>query len=154
VARYVLGRPNVISSMRRMAIAVTALAFAGMAASCGTAPHAAGTTVGLGQQDAGRTVQVVVGDTVRVTLTEDRPVPGSSLSWDVTSSQASVLQAGAITRNPLAVTPVGKDTYTADFLALAAGQALLDAHGTTSCEAMAKAFCPDRDFKITIVVTG
>ena len=153
MARYVLGRSDVISSMRRMAIAVAALAFAGVV-SCGTATHAAGTTVGLTQQDAGRTVQVRVGDTVRVTLTEDRPVPGSSLSWDVTSSLASVLQAGAVTRNPPAITPVGKDTYTADFLALAAGQAVLDAHGATSCEAMAKAFCPDRDFKITVVVTG
>jgi hypothetical protein len=50
------------------------------------------------------------------------------------------------------MTPVGSDTYTADFLALTSGQALLNAHGTTSCEAMAKASCPDRAFQITVVV--
>ncbi len=115
---------------------------------------AANSTVVLGQQDAGRTVHVMVGDTVRVTLTEDRPVPGSSLTWEVTSSLMSVLQAGAVTRNPPTLTPVGKDTYTADFLASAAGQAVLDAHGTTSCEAMAKAFCPDREFTLTVIVAA
>jgi hypothetical protein len=95
---------------------------------------------------------VNVGDTVRVKLVEDRPVPGSSLSWDVTSSLPSVLQAGSVTRNPATMTPVGSDTYTADFLALTAGQTTLNAHGTTSCEAMAKANCPDRVFEITVVV--
>jgi len=132
---------------------MAALAFAGVMASCGTTSHAAGNTVVLGQQDAGRTVQVKVGDTVRVQLIEDRPVPGSSLKWDVTGSQPSVLQAGAVTRNPATMTPVGSDTYTADFLALSSGQAMLDAHGTTSCEAMLKTACPDRDFKITVIVS-
>lgn len=133
-------------------MALAALAFAGMSAGCGPTAHAANTTVVLGLQDAGRTVQVKVGDTVRVTLTEDRPVPGSSLTWDVTSSRPSVLQARAVKRDPPTLTPVGKDAYTADFLALTSGQAVLAAHGITSCEAMAKAFCPDRDLKITIVV--
>ena len=135
-------------------MALTAMVVAGMAASCGTTTHAPSTTVVLGQQDAGRSVQARVGDTVRVTLTEDRPVPGSSLVWGVTSSLPSVLQAGAVTRNPATVTPVGSDTYTADFLAVSSGQAVLDAHGTTSCEAMAKQNCPDRDLKITVVVMG
>ncbi len=135
-------------------MALAALAFAGTSACCGPTTPAASTAVVLGQQDAGRTVQVMVGDTVRVTLTEDRPVPGSSLTWDVTSSLPSVLQAGAVTRTPPTLTPVGNDTYTADFLALTSGQAVLDAHGTTSCEAMAKAYCPDRDFKITVIVVA
>jgi hypothetical protein len=138
--------------MRRMAVALAALAFAGLTASCGAVTHAAGGTVELGQQDAGRTVQVNVGDTVRIKLVEDRPVPGSSVTWAVTSSLPSVLEAGTVTRNPATVTPVGSDTYTADFLALTGGQALLNAHGTTSCEAMAKASCPDRAFQITVVV--
>jgi protein involved in polysaccharide export with SLBB domain len=138
--------------MRRLAVVLAALAFAGLAASCGAVTHAAGGTVELGQQDAGRTVQVNVGDTVRVKLMEDRPVPGSSVTWAVTSSLPSVLKAGSVTRNPAAMTPVGSDTYTADFLALTGGQALLNAHGITSCEAMAKANCPDRAFEITVVV--
>jgi hypothetical protein len=135
-----------------MAVAVAALGFAGVTASCGAVTHAAGGTVELGLQDAGRTVQVSVGDTVRIKLVEDRPVPGSSVTWDVTTSLPSVLQAGTVTRNPATIKPVGSDTYTADFLALTGGQALLNAHGTTSCEAMAKASCPDRAFQITVVV--
>jgi hypothetical protein len=138
--------------MRRTAVALAALAFAGLIASCGAVTHAAGGTVELGQQDAGRTVQVNVGDTIRIKLVEDRPVPGSSVTWDVTSSLPSVLQAGTVTRDPATMTPVGSDTYTADFLALTGGQALLNAHGTTSCEAMAKASCPDRAFQITVAV--
>jgi len=138
--------------MRRIAVALAALAFAGLAAGCGAVTHASGSTVELGQQDAGRTVQVSVGDTIRIKLVEDRPVPGSSVTWAVTSSVPSVLQAGSVTRNPATMTPVGSDTYTADFLAVTGGQALLNAHGTTSCEAMAKANCPDRDFQITVVV--
>jgi len=138
--------------MRRIAVALAALAFAGLAAGCGAVTHASGSTVELGQQDAGRTVQVSVGDTIRIKLVEDRPVPGSSVTWAVTSSVPSVLQAGSVTRNPATMTPVGSDTYTADFLAVTGGQALLNAHGTTSCEAMAKVNCPDRDFQITVVV--
>jgi predicted secreted protein len=137
-----------------MAVTLAALGFAFLAASCGTTTHAAGATVVLGENDAGHTVKANVGDTVRVTLVENRPVPGSSLTWNVTSSDPSVLQPGAVTRNPATITPVGSDTYTADFLALKNGQAVLDAHGTTSCEAMVKTACPDRDFKITVVVSG
>lgn len=123
---------------------------------CGTSTTpAAGSTVVLGQADAGRTVQVKVGDTVRVTLEEDFPVPGSALVWNATSLDASVLQQRQVTRSPKVQSGPGThDTYTADFRAIAAGQAALDAHGTTSCEAMAKENCPDRDFKITIVVTS
>jgi hypothetical protein len=138
--------------MRRIAVALAVLAFACLSAGCGAVTHAAGSTVELGQQDAGRTVQVNVGDTVRIKLVEDRPVPGSSVIWAVTSSLPSVLQAGTVTRDPATMTPVGSDTYTADFMAVTAGQALLNAHGTTSCEAMAKSSCPDRVFQITVVV--
>jgi hypothetical protein len=140
--------------MKRIAVTLAALGFSILAASCGATTHAAGSTVMLGEKDAGRTVQVNVGDAVRVTLVENRPVPGSSLTWSVTSSDPSVVQPGAVTRNPATVTPVGSDTYTADFLALKSGQAVLDAHGTTSCEAMVKTACPDRDLMITVVVTG
>lgn len=73
----------------------------------------------------------------------------------MTSLDASVLQQRLVTRSPRVQSGPGThDTYTADFRASAAGQALLDGHGTTSCEAMAKQNCPDRDFKITVVVTN
>jgi predicted secreted protein len=141
--------------MRLAIVGLSVLALA-IASGCGasTSP-AAGSTVVLGEADAGRTVQVKVGDTVRVTLEEDFPVPGSALVWDVTSHDASVLQQGKVTRSPRSQSGLGAhDTYTADFHAGAAGQAVLDAHGATSCEAMAKENCPDRDFNITIVVTS
>jgi predicted secreted protein len=126
-------------------------------AACGgaTGSTAAGSTVVLGQSDAGRTIQVRTGDTIKVTLQEDFPVPGSSLVWDVSSLDTSVLQAATVTRSPQVRSgPGGQDTYTAEFRAVASGQAALDAHGTTSCEAMAKQFCPDRDFTITVVVSS
>jgi hypothetical protein len=48
--------------------------------------------------------------------------------------------------------PGRTDTYTADFTAVSAGQAKLDAKGATSCEAMAKSGCPDQALSFTIVV--
>jgi hypothetical protein len=126
---------------------------------CGSAaappPPASGNPVLVGQADAGRTIQVRTGDTVRITLEDDYPVPGSSVVWNVTSSNEAVLALGAVLRSTAVPSGPGKhDTYTADFSARAAGQAVLDAHGTTTCEAMAKQNCPDRDFKITVIVTG
>ena len=141
-----------------MRLAILNLAVIALVAitSCGlVTTRAPGSTVVLGQADAGRTVQVKVGDTVRVTLEEDVPVPGSSLVWNVTSLEPSVLRRGPVIRSPQVRSgPATHDTYMADFGAIAAGQAVLDARGATSCEAMAKQNCPDRDFKITVVVTS
>ena len=126
---------------------------------CGSAAApaspASGITVVIGQADAGRTVQVKVGDTVRVTLQDDYPVPGSSVIWNVASSNQAVLTPGAVLRStPMPSGPGKHDTYTGDFSAKAPGQAILDARGTTTCEAMTKQNCPDRDFKVPVVVTG
>jgi hypothetical protein len=126
---------------------------------CGSAAApaapAGGSTVVVGPADAGRTVQVKVGDTVRVTLQDDYPVPGSSVIWTVASSNEAVLTPGATLRSTPVPSGPGKHAiYTGDFSAKAPGQAVLDAHGTTTCEAMTKQNCPDRDFKITVVVTG
>lgn len=132
------------------------IALAVAVGACG-APAATGghSTFLLGAADAGRTVRVQVGDTVRVALEEDFPVPGSSLVWDVTSSAPSVLQRGAVTRSPKVMgVPGGHDTYSADFKAVGSGPAVLDAHGATTCEAMAKQNCPDRDFTITVIVSS
>jgi FtsP/CotA-like multicopper oxidase with cupredoxin domain len=124
---------------------------------CGSVPTpaapASGSTVAVGQAEAGQTVQVKVGDTVRVTLQDGFPVPGAALVWNVTSANETVLAPAAISRStPVPSGPGRYDTYTADFHANAAGQAVLDAHGATSCEAMPKQNCPDRDFRITVVV--
>jgi hypothetical protein len=82
------------------------------------------------------------------------PGPGSSLVWNVTSSPTTILQPGVVTRTPQVKNGPGRtDTYTAEFRAISAGQAVLDAKGATTCEAMAKQNCPDHDFTITVVVT-
>jgi hypothetical protein len=81
-------------------------------------------------------------------------VPGSSLVWTVTASPAGVLKFVSENRSPQVrgTGPGRTDTYTADFLAAGAGQAVLDAKGATTCEAMAKSGCPDQHFTITVVV--
>jgi len=70
------------------------------------------------------------------------------------ASPDSVLKAGAWTRSDQVRDsgPGRTDTYTAEFKAVAAGQAKLDAKGVTSCEAMAKSGCPDQALSFTIVV--
>ena len=149
------GRQSVPSLMRLAILSLVVIALAAISGCSVLATRAPSSTVVLGQADAGRMVQVKVGDTVRVTLEEDFPVPGSSLVWNVTSLEPSVLRQGPVIRSPQVRSGPGThDTYMADFGAIAAGQAVLDAHGATSCEAMAKQNCPDRDFKITVVVTS
>jgi hypothetical protein len=124
------------------------------AVSCGGTPASAGTTTVLKQTDAGKTFNLHGGDTVRVVLVDTYPVPGSSLVWTVAASPAGVLKAGAWSRSAQVrgSGPGRTDTYTAEFLAAGAGQAVLDANGATSCEAMAKSGCPDQHFTITVVV--
>jgi predicted secreted protein len=137
--------------MRFLAAPLALLIFA-----CGSANVTpAAQTVTLGEKDAGTTVQVRSGDTVQVQLKDSFPVPGSSLVWDVSSSDPSVLTAVKTDRKPPVRSGLGgSDTYTASFKAGGTGQAALNAHGATTCEAMAKQFCPDRNFAITIVVAA
>ena len=121
---------------------------------CGSAvtpaPHA---TLVVGEADAGKTFQATIGETVRVKLRESFPVPGSSLVWDVTSNAPSVLAASKVTRDPVQRPLTGQVSYTADFAAAAGGTAQLIARGSTTCEAMPKQGCPDRDFTITVIVS-
>jgi FtsP/CotA-like multicopper oxidase with cupredoxin domain len=122
-------------------------------AACGTVSQApVGRTILVGQAQAGQTVQAHVGDTVRVRLTDQFPVPGSSVVWDVSSSSPSVLVLNA-TVSPSPRPMHGEATYSADFAAQAAGQAQLLAHAATSCEAMPKLNCPDQRFTITVVIS-
>jgi hypothetical protein len=125
------------------------------AVACGSGPAPGSRTIDLVEKDAGTTVQVRAGDTVRVQLVESFPVPGSSLVWDVMSSDPAVLSVIKAERTPQARGgPGGTDTYTAFFSAAVAGQATLTAHGATTCEAMAKQGCPDRNFTVSVVVAG
>jgi hypothetical protein len=138
---------GILVSLGLLAIAVTG--------ACGSVPGpGAGTTIVLHQTDAGKTFNVRGGDTVRIVLDDNYPVPGSSLVWTVASSPTTILQPGVMSRSPQvrASGPGRTDTYTADFRAMSAGQAVLDAKGATTCEAMAKSSCPDQHFTITVVV--
>jgi predicted secreted protein len=124
------------------------------AGACGGMPvPAGGTTIVLHQTDAGKTFNVRGGDTVKIVLHDNYPVPGSSLVWTVASSPATILQPGAASRTPKVKNGPGRtDTYTAEFHAVSAGQAVLEAKGATTCEAMAKSSCPDQHFTITVIV--
>ena len=125
------------------------------AVACGSATVAPAGTVDLGEKDAGSTVHVKSGDTLRMQLVESFPVPGSSLVWNVTTTDPAVLSLIKADRTPQVRSgPGGSDTYTVFFNASHAGRASLDAHGATSCEALAKQSCPDRNFTITVVVAG
>ena len=109
----------------------------------------------LGEKDAGTTIHARVGDSIRVQLVESFPVPGSSLVWDVTTSDPTVLAVVKTERTPQVRSgPGGNDNYTATLSAAGAGHALLNAVGATTCEAMVKQSCPDRNFTITVVVAG
>ena len=110
-------------------------------------------TLVLGEADAGKTVQVRIGDIIQVKLVESFPVPGSSLVWDVSSSAPSVLAAGKVARDPAQRPRIGQVAYTAEFSARADGQAQLIARGSTTCEAMTKEGCPNRGFTIAVNVS-
>jgi hypothetical protein len=140
--------------MKALLVTLSVLALAAVAA-CGGAPvPAASKTIVLAQTDAGKTFTVHGGDTLRIVLSDNYPVPGSSLVWNVAGAPTSILQTGSVTRSPQVRNGPGRtDTYTAEFKALSAGQAVLDAKGTTTCEAMQKSNCPDQHFTITVVVT-
>ena len=140
--------------MQKILVGVSVLAVAVVCACGGTAAQAGGKTVSLVEADAAKTFTVRGGDTIHITLQDTYPVPGSSLVWNVGSSASTVLQPGVTTRSEQVRSGPGRtDTYTADFLAVGAGQAVLGAKGATTCEAMAKSNCPDRQFTINVVVT-
>jgi hypothetical protein len=144
----------VIANVKGILISLGLFVIAAAGACGGVPAPPAGSTVLLHQTDGGKTVSVRGGDTVRVVLDDDYPVPGSSLVWNVASSPTSILQPGAVTRSPQVRNGPGRtDTYTAEFRAITAGQAVLNASGATTCEAMAKSNCPDQHFAITVVVT-
>lgn len=139
--------------MKAILVALGAFAIAATGA-CGATPvPASGTAIVLNETDVGKTFNLHGGEIVRIVLDDSYPVPGSSLVWNVAGSPTAVLQPRTVTRSLQVRNGPGRtDSYTAEFLAVAAGQALLDAQGATTREAMAKSNCPDRHFAITVVV--
>jgi hypothetical protein len=143
----------VIGAMKAILSALGVFAIASVGACGAAATPASSTTIVLHLTDAGKTFAVHGGDTVRIVLDDTYPVPGSSLVWNVAGSPTSILRPGVVIRSQQVRNGPGRtDTYSADFLAMAAGQAKLDAQGATTCEAMAKSNCPDQHFTITVVV--
>ena len=126
---------------------------AALITACGSSigPAYGPNTVVIGADSAGKTLQVHVGDTVQVQLQESFPVPGSSLTWDVSSSAPSVLKPAKVTRDPAERPRQGTVKYTADFSAARTGEAKLFARGAQTCEAMPA--CPQKDFTVTVDVS-
>lgn len=140
--------------MRITALAFCALAALGLAACGARAVRLAHAHIQLHQSDDGRTIGVRSGDTIELVLVESRPVPGSGTVWTASSTDQRVLSLTSAHRDPAKITPVGSDSYIADFHAAAAGRAGIQAMGATSCEAMVKSACPDRSFSVTIDVSA
>lgn len=131
---------------------VVALTTAAVLLACGSASRAQpAQTIVVHEDAAGTTVQARPGDTVEVQLVESFPVPGSSLTWDVSTSAPSVLKLEKVTRDPAQRPRQGTVKYTADFSVVAAGQAKLFARGSQTCEAMAT--CSQKDFTVTVVAS-
>jgi hypothetical protein len=152
-ARYLNPASVVTPRMKHTLVTLCLFAVMAVVACGGTPASAGGTTILLHLSDAGKTFNVHGGDTVRIVLDDNYPVPGSSLVWTVTGTPTSVLEPGPWTRSKQVSSGPGRtDTYTADFHVISAGQAVLDAKGATTCEAMAKSSCPDQHFTITVVV--
>lgn len=105
----------------------------------------------LDENWANKTVDALVGQIVRVQLTESFPVPGSSLTWDVSSNAPGVLKLDKVTRDPAERPRQGTVTYTAYFSAVGSGEAKLFARGSQTCEAMPT--CPQKDFTVTVDVS-
>ena len=144
----VLSRMSVSTWLRGLAFLTTTALMACGQASSASAPQ----TLVVGQDQAGKTFQAKVGDTVRMTLKEEFPLPGVSLVWNVSSSAPEFLKLDKVTRDPEVRPRAGDVTYTADFTAIAAGQANLIAAGSRTCEAMAKPACPIIDFMIEVLI--
>lgn len=104
-------------SARRRLIAFTLLAL--LVTSC-----ASGQRIDLVSTDAGRTVDVNVGDTIVVSL---EGTPGTGFNWDVASTLAPVLQqVGTREQRPTSTGLVGApETIVHQFKAIASGETTL-----------------------------
>ena len=139
----------------RLAVALVALVaviviFALAYASVSSNPQQSNSLV-LTAASSGHTFTMAVGQTVQIQLQDAWTVPGSSLVWNVTASDSNVLATLSVPKPPSphfgGTTPV-----TFSFRAHSSGFSILNALGSTTCEAMAKASCPDQQFSVTILV--
>lgn len=107
----------------------------------------------------GKTITVRRGTVIEVTLDNSFGPPGSSLTWEATSSDSSILL-----RTSSRVEPSGspspapllerQERYIADFRAQSPGTAQIIGQGHRTCEAMNPAFCPQGHYTVTVQVTG
>lgn len=131
-------------SLRRLWPSAAVLALAAGAASpmfAGTGPAAAAgpPPVVLHASDDGTTTHLAVAQVVEVQLQEEHGPPGVSLTWSAASSDPAVLTMIGSHRVPPG-TVQGTDTYFADFVAPANGQATITATSVHTCEALPN--CP------------
>lgn len=120
------------------------------AGSPGPGSTATPTPIRVTETDFGQTIRASQGQSVEVELIDRRPVPGSSLVWSVSSTDAAVLELKS--ELPGVAAPMKDSVYRAWFVARRAGTAKIHAAGATTCEAMLKSGCPDRSADVTIQV--
>lgn len=107
----------------------------------------------------GRTITVRRGIVIEVTLENSFGPPGSSLTWDATSTDSKVLlrtssrveSSGSPSPAPVLQR---QERYIADFRAQSVGTAQIIGQGHRTCEAMDPAFCPQGHYTVTVQVTG
>jgi hypothetical protein len=112
----------------------------------------------LTDRDAGRTVTIHVADQITLDLQDSWGPPGVSLTWQASSTKASVLHLDSVEDPSKHLTGLGGPggqqivrDYQAQFRALTAGTARIVAHGSGTCEAIA--VCNrDRDVTVAVIV--
>lgn len=142
-----MNRASLPHALLAVSFVLVAAVACGSVSGSQAASHA---TIVVGQDQAGKTVDAKVGDTVRINLTEEFPVPGSSLTWDVTSSRPTLLKPDKVTRDPAERPRQGSVAYAAFFTATGSGSADLIARGSRTCEAMAGPGCQNVNFTVTV----
>ena len=107
----------------------------------------------------GKTITVQRGTVIEVTLENSFGPPGTSLTWEATSTDSNVLLRTSSMVEPSgssSAAPVleRQERYIADFRAQSAGTAQIIGQGHRTCEAMNPAFCPQGHYTVTVQVTA
>ena len=161
IDRVIVGVRRLLAPAVALIAAILMSACGGQACACfgqGQLP-ATPTAVPVSAALDGKTITVRRGTLIEVTLDNSFGPPGSSLTWEATSTDSSILL-----RTSSRVEPSGppspaallerQERYIADFRAQSAGTAQILGQGHRTCEAMDPAFCPQGHYTVTVQVTA
>ena len=115
--------------------------------------------VALSSLNDGQTIAVPSGTVIEVTLENSFGPPGSSLTWDATSTDSGILvrTSSRVMPLPSSSSPPSlerQQRYVADFRSQSHGMAKIIGQGHRTCEAMDPAFCPQVHYTVTVQVTS